>query len=263
LPTGVPIVLKDADSLGMSRKQACRMMLAEPDFRAFADRLAGHVARATGKRVFAEKTPSNIYCARQLLDWTDTHVVELLRHPLDMVNSYVRKGFGLLESVGFWMGAVAAGHVTQGRERCLRVRYEDLRDTPLATMNGLMAQVGLSVYEEALLADPTRNTVDPDYRGRSEAWSRLPGDLSWPMATTGDRNLLVKLPNYRLSPRFANYLGMERMTLAELADLTDYRLETVEPNYRYRWPKPTMTRRQLHWFRRIYGLRVPEILCSE
>lgn len=263
IPQGVPVILRDTEALGLARRQACRMMLAEPDFRAYADRLAGHVARAVGKPVFAEKTPSNIYCARQLLDWPDSHVVELVRHPLDMVNSLVRKGTALLDAIGFWMGAVTAGRMVEGNGRHHPLRYEALRDDPLATMNGLMARLGLPVYDAATLADPARNTVAVQYRGNSAAWNHSPGDLGRPGNGNAARNLLVRLPNYRLSRRFADSLGIDRLCLAELAELAGYPLETVEPNYAYRWPRPALPRRRWRWYGRVYGLKVPEILNSE
>jgi len=119
----------------------------------FFDLYLSRYAQRQGKSIWAEKTPNNIYCAKQFLGiYPEGRFIQVLRDGRDVCLSLNRRrNFSPQDAVSRWVSAVEAGLRAQDHERFYTVRYEDLVCNPEATLAALLEWLELS-FEPDMLA---------------------------------------------------------------------------------------------------------------
>jgi len=118
----------------------------------FLQKLFSPLLERTGKRRWAEKTPSNLYALRAFLDCFPTaKAVYLVRNGLDQVCSLLKRGFGLKRAVALWMVETTVCESLRGHPRVFRLAYEELTAQPQAAMARLLDFLELSTDVEGLL----------------------------------------------------------------------------------------------------------------
>lgn len=128
-----------------------RMAAEATTLRGFCDRFFGNYLVARGKSIWAEKTGSNAYCLRELLElYPRARVIHLARDGRDATCSLMRRGESARAAAAHWLYNHAAALTAAGRPNYLRVRYEDLVESPRAALRRVCAHLGVEAHEDML-----------------------------------------------------------------------------------------------------------------
>jgi len=102
-------------------------------------------ARRNGKAIWCEKSPNNVYCIEQFLEWfPHGRFINVLRDGRDVVASLVQtRGFVPIHAMYRWLTAVNAWQRSESDARVFCVRYENLVKFPAPHMRLLLNWLGL------------------------------------------------------------------------------------------------------------------------
>ncbi len=94
----------------------------------FFDLFFSNWANAQGKNRWAEKTPNNVYCIEEILDFfPDSKFVHIIRDGRDVALSlYQGREFPMPNAIFRWLSAVEAGIRFRSNPRYYELKYEDL-----------------------------------------------------------------------------------------------------------------------------------------
>jgi len=144
-------------------------------------------AKRKGKLIWAEKTPNNVYCIADFLNWyPDGRFVNVLRDGRDVIASLIEtRRFDPLRAIFRWITSVAAYQEYEHHPRVYCVRYENLVTKPEATMAAMIGWLDLE-WEHNIYVE---NEVRSESVGR---WHNLPDDIV-PFIRLACRNQLLEL----------------------------------------------------------------------
>jgi hypothetical protein len=246
---------------GLSRDTLLHIVSDSQDFRQFALGLRDELLRAHKKRVFVEKTPSNVYCFPEFArTFPDGQMIHLFRDGRDAVASLRNRGWSLFKSASTWVYNVASGIACRGLPQYSEIRYEDLVSEPRAILERICSTLGVEYLDEVL-----HRPRDPNCdRKQIPTWSLSPAD---PISTAsiGRHKSDLSEPElacfYRVSltESSAEQLGVQPYSAAELLDTLGYPTAAVTgqvPCYRrYGDPLVDLVRRNAYHFVMGEGLR--------
>ncbi len=149
-----------------------RSMAAKADgLASFFSSFGGRYLELTGKSRWAEKTPSNVYCAGRFLElFPEGRAVVMMRDGRDCALSMMRRGRSLYFSTWTWLCAAAAAKRAEGNPRCLVVKYENLVTDPENVLKRICGFVDISYTDDILVPQ------EKDRRTVHESWSVSPAD---------------------------------------------------------------------------------------
>ena len=177
-----------AERFGFAPAEVRRWQAASPTRLAFIERFQRACLEASGKAVWAEKTPENIRQFEALADrFPNARFVHLVRDGRDVACSLRRARWMKLEKITggadraspealaacarYWAERVRAGRRLAGSPRYHEVRYEELVLRPEPTLRALLGFLGVE-WDEAVLrhqaeaAAPAAGPVSPRSMGR-------------------------------------------------------------------------------------------------
>ena len=93
-----------------------------------------------GKKRWAEKTPNNVFCIKEILEFfPDAKFVHVIRDGRDVTLSLTQsRNFHIFAAIMRWLIAVEAGIRFRGNPRYYEIKYEDLVTQPEDTLKKLM-----------------------------------------------------------------------------------------------------------------------------
>ena len=104
-----------------------QLLRASDSIESFLSNLFEPILLRSGKTIWAEKTPSNLYAFEAFLDrFPEGRVIYVVRDPRAVVSSLHKRGMGLRRALSIWLLEVAVCERLADHPRVLRVRYEDL-----------------------------------------------------------------------------------------------------------------------------------------
>ncbi len=111
----------------------------------FSDRLSTYYLSLRGKNskgVFFEKTPENISCLNDFLDaFPDSYFISIVRNPLYVFDSLIRRGYSDYMASGIWLVDVAKLLKYRANSRVIIVKYEDLVDSPYTIVSNILEKI--------------------------------------------------------------------------------------------------------------------------
>jgi len=122
------------------------------DLKHFFDLYFSNFAAGRGKKRWAEKTPNNVFCIEQILEFfPDGKFVHVIRDGRDVVLSLTgSRSFNLHAAIIRWLLAVGAGIRHRGHPRYYEIKYEDIVLNTEPTLRGLMEFLD-EEYDPAML----------------------------------------------------------------------------------------------------------------
>lgn len=104
--------------------------------------------RSHSKRVWAEKSPPNLYSFKAFLEYYPKgRVIYIVRDGRDVVSSLQRRNFGFKRALAIWLVETAICELYYEHPRVLRIRYEDLilktKETVEILLNFLELPIGM------------------------------------------------------------------------------------------------------------------------
>jgi hypothetical protein len=188
------VFFMDRDFHGLAQPDSeKRMQEAGTSLDAFLDFVLSQTTRTQGMAepmAWVDQTPKNCIAAREFLEWRESaRFIHLLRDGRDVMLSLARRW--AQEAPGHpgatYLGAAAARwtfDIAQARRAVdlpgyLEVRYEDLVEAPLFTLNRILAHLGRRPIDEPTLENhqsPSALASGERFQGGAkDSWSASPG----------------------------------------------------------------------------------------
>lgn len=161
---------------GLDEERYAAMVRDAADARQFAGLFGRHFAALRGKgdaQILFEKSPVNICCIGEFLEaFPDSFFVHIVRNPLYVYASLVRRGYSQYIALATWLIDVAQYLPFKDHERVLSVRYEDLVEDPYGITARIMGQVGIEgATASAVEAGYAENPYRAIYEERIKSWT--------------------------------------------------------------------------------------------
>jgi hypothetical protein len=122
-----------------------RAMSKANSLREFADNVQTHVLHGSGKRLLAEKTPSDVYCFRQLARlYPNCTLIHSVRDGRDVACSLMKRGMDIFEATSIWMYNAACGIACRDLPNYMEVRYEEMVQDPTAMLERICQKASIS-----------------------------------------------------------------------------------------------------------------------
>jgi hypothetical protein len=195
------------------------------DVKAFVGGLEDHVLEITNKRIWAEKTPTNIYMLGPFLKvFPNSKVIHLVRDPRDIIISFMARGHTVVSAGDFWLACMSAIRNYRQDARVLEIRYEDLILKSEEILEKVCRHLGIRFDMNYFLED----------RYLSKGLKRSEGLKSWRIRPSAGfsaasigryKESKVDLENIftiTLSREFAALFHVTPLSLAEIAENYGY-----------------------------------------
>ena len=127
--------------------------------REFVDRIQVHCLSVSGKIILAEKTPSDVYCFRQLAKlYPNCLLIHSIRDGRDVVCSLMKRGYDIFEATSIWLFNASCGIGCQDLPNYVEIRYEELVRAPQETLRKI-CEKALIPYDPCMLQPTEREKV--------------------------------------------------------------------------------------------------------
>jgi hypothetical protein len=163
VPTGgyhvQPAFLEGRGFHGLEDARLVEWSRAASGLRDFVQLLEAHVLTRLARPRLVEKSPTNVYCLRELTRLLpEARVLHVVRDGRDVVCSLLGRGFSLFQAASRWLYDVSAGFACRDLPQLLEVRYEELVRSPAAVLRRVCEHCELefhpSMLERAGLPEP-------------------------------------------------------------------------------------------------------------
>jgi len=120
-------ILRNLNSYDLNRYDVGKMIKKSESFIGFVNQFESLNFKKTSKKIWAEKTPENIYTIKYMLSFfPNSKVIHIVRDPRDVVLSLMARGLNQEQSADVWLSSVASIQPYINRGNVIEVRYEDL-----------------------------------------------------------------------------------------------------------------------------------------
>lgn len=117
-----------------------------------ADAILGRACRKAGKQIWCEKSPPNLYAAKSFLaSFPEGRVLLLVRDGRDVVCSLSKRQLTTGEAAAIWLLENAIIRELASHPSVKVVSYENLVQSPLATLNEIASFLGVTPFTESML----------------------------------------------------------------------------------------------------------------
>ena len=112
------------------------------------------IFKATDKKIWAEKTPSNAFVVDHFLNtFLNGKVIHISRNPYDTIASLVNRGMSIYNAVAVYLLNTSKIINSNNNENVIVVKYEDLVAHPEKTLRLLLERIDLEFESNILLED--------------------------------------------------------------------------------------------------------------
>jgi hypothetical protein len=234
--------LGPGEALGIERATVERWVAEARSINDVYASIAAHMCGPRGASYFVEKTPTNVYTFRAFArTHPDIPLIHQIRDGGDVASSLVRRGKSLFYAGSRWLYDTSAGLAARGSPTYVEARYEALVADPAATLQRVLAHLGLEYEPTMLDASPSRgaSTYEEAWREKTsaKAWRSTPND---PVSTSSvgryrtslSVDQLAMLCRIRLTDAAAEKLRASARSFGELLELLGYEREALDVDLR-------------------------------
>lgn len=170
------INISELHSYGLSREDFSRLCASATSLEDFAESFKRYVFSMRGKDprgILFEKTPQNISCAAEFLDaFPNSYFIHLVRNPLYVYTSLLKRQFPPYLALGTWLVDMASYYKCRHHDRMILVRYEDLVKKPFKTAVDLIRQISsIELSEEDIEHGYKSNDYRRFHTYKMRSWS--------------------------------------------------------------------------------------------
>ena len=200
-------------------------------FSEFIENLYEPILEKNDKIIWAEKTPSNVFCFNEFIDsFPEGQIVHIVRHPQDCIASLINRGMKLYQAVAVYLVNVNQALQLQDLSRLYTIKYEDLVVQPELTIKELFNFLDLEYFDSVLSGDDI--PLGSDYM---EGWNyRESGTVG--SASMGRFKKLDSLEQSRINS-YIYYMSTDvagnKINIRSLSEAFGYNLEdiTAKPEF--------------------------------
>lgn len=143
----------------VTHEMLLRAMTSANHLRQFADNVQSHVLDGSGRRVLAEKTPSDVYCFRQIAKlYPNCTLIHCIRDGRDVTCSLMKRGMDVFEATSIWLYNAACGVACRDLPNYMEVRYEEMVQDPTAMLQRICQKASIPFDPCMLQASESERT---------------------------------------------------------------------------------------------------------
>jgi hypothetical protein len=137
-------IMPSPDSRALTKEVLPSCAAEASSLRELVDRIQIYCLSQAGKSIYAEKTPSDVYCFRQLAKlYPNCLLIHAVRDGRDVVCSLMKRGFDVFESTSIWLYNTACGIGCRDLTNYVETRYEDLVKDPESVLRPICARLSI------------------------------------------------------------------------------------------------------------------------
>ena len=218
-------ILVNTESYGLEKRDIWARVMEADDLTGFAKWLEKYVLETTNKRIWTEKTPTNIFSVGRFLHtFPDGRIIHLVRDPRDVVLSLTGREHTILSAADLWVASLSAIQNYREDERVLEIRYEDLILKSEETLEQVCRHLDIRFDMTYFLEDTYRSTGIERSEGL-KSWRTRPS-TQFSAASIGRYKEsevdLKEILTVTLSSEFASLLNVTPRSLVEIAESYGY-----------------------------------------
>jgi hypothetical protein len=143
---------------GYNHREVCDLAASCDDFRHFIDAFYERPLSFANKKVWAEKSPTNIYCIQEFLSlYPSGRYIHVVRDGRDVIPSLMQRGYTPEAAVRRWIHDTVAGYPHRKSNRYIEVKYEDLVNRPEETLEILLGFLHIDERAATVLQNAKNN----------------------------------------------------------------------------------------------------------
>ena len=247
-------------SYGLDRKGFDELVRGANTVQDFAESFSAYFFALRGKQenaVLFEKSPQNIDCINDfLINFRDSHFVHLVRNPLFVFSSLLRRGFPPYIALSTWLIDMAKYYKYADNERIILVKYEKLTGDPFGQARMILKEVtGIDTDETVIRKGYENNRYRQLHSKKNTAWSISEygkvGNANIRSFTESEIELLSTLNNICVGKRYAEKFDLSPICFTEAAEKFDYQ-ESVSQVTKPTQSIPHKTINDSIWLLRIW-----------
>ncbi|MCH2159778.1 MAG: sulfotransferase [Oleiphilaceae bacterium] len=224
------LVLNDLCSYGLNENKLEIMLSESVQLNDFLERFSESFLALRGKDlsgVVFEKSPQNIHCTGVFLERLDNFFIHVVRNPIDVYKSLLRRGFSASFALITWLLDEAKVAQYLDHPRLIVVRYEDLVKDPFNLTSSLLKRVaGKQINAEEIERGYSQNDYRKYHTVKLDSWkSKTPGQVDRQRSRKlgeGDLLALSSLKRVKVSSGYAKHFDLSEISFLELLEKFGY-----------------------------------------
>ena len=217
---------------GLSWDDMKKMIEQSSDVVDFGDRFSQHFLGFREKDINGvqfEKTPQNLNSIGEYLDkFPDGWFVSIVRNPLHIFPSLLRRGFGPYTALNNWLVDMAKTWQYKDHERVIIIQYEDLVANPFELTLGILHKIipQFQLSTEELENGYSTNAYRKKMSGKIKSWTinKYGERRNANAKKISEENLRLFAPalHSKLHPQYAKLFGLNELSFETAARHFDY-----------------------------------------
>lgn len=217
-------------SFGHSKESFKKLVVESKNLTDFLDRFALHYLALRGKDiegVVFEKTPENLTNIRKYLETTDNYFVHIVRDPVDVYKSLIKRGMSNNIALLTWFFDEAIMYNYLEHERVIVVKYEELLKSPYQVASKIIEKVtGRVSSPSAIQSYRETNHYRKLFTGLNNLWKfkttdKIESSNSYDFSLAEKKNL-SSLKNLKVSNEYASCFEIAEVSFMELLEKFGY-----------------------------------------
>lgn len=223
-------ILRNLESYSLTQDQAWEFVLRSNNISDLTNKIKNHIQTISGKKIWAEKTPENIFAIdRFLAVFADSKVIHIVRDPRDVILSFMGRGVTFAKSAEKWLTSVAAIQNFRSDPRVLEITYEDLIRESEKTLERVCSHLNID-FSMKFFTTNTYESKNVTKTLKFDTWKSKPSDDFSSKSIGKYKNSDIDFKNIlsmTLTREFASILKVERLSLSQLAAEYGYNLGDI------------------------------------
>jgi hypothetical protein len=226
------LLIEDLWAYGFDSHKTKSLYRDSNSFAEFCNKLFSEFASSRNKecKLFFEKTPQNIHCARNFLEtFEDGFFLHIVRNPLFVYKSLIQRKFPPYIAANTWLIDVSQAYRLRKHPRLIEIKYETLIQEPAETIGKILKRMGIKFETETIIDLYKHNQYRKEYTTKIEAWEikqyGAVGNANRKKITDGDSKTLTYMFRTKIPQRYANIFDLSAVKFKDLAQHYGYKFD--------------------------------------
>ena len=213
-PASTRNFMLDLDVYDYTEYQVSKIASECQSFFEFSNKFYEPCLKKEKKIIWAEKTPTNVYCIKEFLSLFSSGLyIHIVRDGRDVVPSLMKRGYDAEAAIRRWIHDTAAGYHFREHEKCLIIKYEDLVTHPKKIIKKIFQFTDISENVELLIRKARNSSrmynLHNEWNFRPDQEISNSAMLKWKRSDYSDKAFLEQLFKHtHLDETLASNWGM-------------------------------------------------------
>ncbi len=220
----------DICEYGLNEKKIYNLVNKSNSLGEFLNNFALHYLSLRGKNtsgIVYEKSPQNIHCVKEYLENTDNYFIHIVRNPINIYKSLLKRGILNNISLITWLIEEAQIYDYLDHERVIVVKYEDLLLNPYKITRDIIKKTsGIDVLEEEIEYNYKNNEYRKYHSIKLNSWNNTTfgviGEDKKKSFIEEELNSLASLKDLKVSKQYAQYFNIADVSFVDVVKKLGY-----------------------------------------